>query len=214
MMTKRRLLMICCVALAACGESKPSSPLAEVAKEPLQAGVGLGDLKLMQTTLGAFAQQFGAGESVVTSEPAGTRIDFVKEGLAFLFRGAASCAAGLSEQLSTSAVDHDINGYLLQHPECEAMLLESIAAYIPQSGEPLYEGETLEGVGLNAAREMAERAYQQTQDALAAIEGGMELPEQQLHPADQLQYPGIRIYLGKDASGRDVVRKLEVVPRQ
>ena len=214
MMTKRLAALICCVAIAACGERKASSPLAEVAKEPLQAGVGLGDLKLTQTTLGAFAQQFGVGESVVTGEPAGTRVDFVKDGLSFLFRGEPSCAQGLAEQISPTNAQNDVNGYLLQHPECETMLLESIAAYIPQDGEPLYEGETLEGVGLNAAREMAERAYQQTQSALSALESGTELPEQQLQPGNELHYPGIRIYLGKDASGRDVVRKLEVVPRQ
>ncbi|HSL68880.1 MAG TPA: hypothetical protein VK864_01495 [Longimicrobiales bacterium] len=212
-MTKGLLALLSLAAIAGC-ERAPRSPLAEIAKEPLQAGVGLGELKLMQTTLGAFTRKFGATESVVTSDQTGAKIDFMKAGLAFLFRGDPACVQGLSEHVATASAQPDINGFLLQNPGCETMLLESIAAYIPQQGEPLYEGETVEGIGLNAARELAERAYRATQDAVTAIETGTPLPEQPLAAPNQLHYPGLRIHLGKDESGREVVRRLEIIPRQ
>ena len=198
---------------AGCAERSPSQ-FAALAEEPLQAGVGLGQLKLMQTTLGSFTRKFGLAESVVTTDETSARIDFVKEGLTFLFGGDPACAQALSERMSSASEPPDINAFLLQNPGCETMLLESIAAYIPEQNEPLYEGETLEGVGLNAAREMAERAYRATQDAVNALESGTPLPEQPPQAPDELRYPGLRIYLGRDPDGREVVRKLEVIPRE
>ena len=208
-MKKTVLVLLSLLTFSGCAERRPPSPLASIAKEPLQAGIGLGELKLLQTTLGAFTRQFGLTQSVVTPEQGGAKIDFLKDGLTFMFRGNPECAQGLTENMGS-----DINAYLLQHPDCETMLLETIAAWIPASGEPLYEGETVEGIGLNEARAMAERAYKATQDAVNALETGTPMPEQEPVPANEIRYPGIRIYLGRDANGNEVVRKLEVIPRQ
>jgi hypothetical protein len=213
MMIRRLYAITLAFAVAGCAERRPPSPLAQLAKEPLQAGVGLGDLKLQETTLGTFTRKYGNSDPVVTTEQTGTRIDFIKQGMAFLFRGDPACAKGLAEQMSNTGEKRDVNAFLLQNPDCETMLLESIAAYIPPVGEPLYEGETVEGIGLNAARELAERAYKATVTAVNALEMGEPMPEQELLPPDQLRQPGIRIYLGKDANGREVVRRLEIIPR-
>ena len=200
----RHLVALLLTACIAC-DSQPDSPLQAIANEPLQAGVGLGSLKLAQTTLGAFTRQFGTEQAAVTTDSIGAKIDFTRAGLSFLFRGDSACAHGL-------AAAQDANAYLLQNPQCETMLLESIAAYIPATGEPLYEGETVEGIGLNAARELAERSYAATQQAVSALESGTALPADFAPPSvDELRQPGIRIYLGKDAKGREVVRKLEVI---
>ena len=207
---KFRVLMMAGLLVAiGCAERAATSPFTSLSKQPLQPGVGLGTLKLQETTLGAFSRQYGLGQSVVTPDQTGAKIDFLKFGMAFLFRGDPACADKLS-----AAGQGDINNFLLQNPDCETMLLETIAAYVPASGEPVYEGETLEGVGLNAAREMAERAYRKTVEAVNALEMGTPLPEEPLAGPDEIRYPGIRVYLGKDASGREVVRRLEVVPRQ
>jgi hypothetical protein len=208
-MRKSVLIVLCLLAVSGCAERRPRSPLVKIAKEPLQAGIGLGELKLLQTTLGAFTREFGLSQSVVTPEQGGAMINFLKDGLTFMFRGNPECAQGLTENMGS-----DINRYLLDHPDCETMLLETIAAWIPASGDPLYEGETVEGIGLNAARAMAERAYKATVDAVNALETGVPLPEQEPVPANEIHYPGIRLYLGKDANGNEVVRKLEVIPRQ
>jgi len=212
-MTKRLLAILGLVVVAGCAERRPPSPLAQIAKEPLQAGIGLGELKLLQTTLRAFTSKFGEAQSVVSADQDGAKIDFIQAGLAFVFSGDPGCLQGLSQYMSAATEQRDINGFLLQNPTCETMLLEKIAAYIPPVGEPLYEGETVEGIGLNAARELAERAYKATQDAVTALETGTPLPEQSLQSPNEIHQPGIRIYLGKDASGREVVRRLEVIPR-
>ena len=191
------LAVVILAGTTACGGRADESPLAEIAKAPMQPGVGLGELKLKQTTIGAFTKKYDATQSVVTPEQDGAKIDFMKEGLSFLFRGNPECAAQLLERMRTSQ-DTDINKFLVDQPACETMLLETIAAYIPEMGEPLYEGETVEGVGLNAARAMAERAYQATQNAVNAMETGEALPEQEVAPPNELHQPGIRIYLGKE----------------
>ena len=213
MLTKRLYAIVLGFAVAGCAERRPPSPLEQLAKEPLQAGVGLGELKLQETTLGTFTRKYGDSDPVVTTEQTGAKVDFIKQGMAFLFRGDPACAKGLAEHMSKSGEKRDVNAFMLENPNCETMLLESIAAYIPPVGEPLYEGETVEGIGLNAARELAERAYKATQAAVNALETGEPLPEQEMLPPDELRQPGIRIYLGKDANGREVVRRLEIIPR-
>ena len=207
-MRLRVLVISACMVAGGCAERAATSPFTTLSRQPLKPGVGLGTLKLQETTLGAFTRQYGLTQSVVTPEQTGAKIDFLKFGMAFLFRGDPACAEGLS------AAGGDINNFLLQRPDCETMLLESIAAYIPPQGDPVYEGETLEGIGLNATRELAERAYRKTVDAVNALEMGTPLPEEPLSGPDEIRYPGIRVYLGKDARGREVVRRLEVVPRQ
>jgi hypothetical protein len=209
---KRLFALLTCAALAGCTEPDPPSPLAEIAHAPLQPGVGVGQLKLKQTTLGAFTRQYGLAQSVVTTEPDGTKVDFLKEGMAFVFRGDPVCAQRLTERIMADPEQRNLNEFVLQNPSCETMLLETIAAYIPQTGDPLYEGETVEGIGLNATRELAERSYRATQDAVNAIESGMPLSETPPVSPNELHHPGIRLYLGKDANGREVVRKLEIIP--
>jgi hypothetical protein len=213
-MTRRVLLTLILVATAGCAERRPPSALDQIAKAPMQAGVGLGELKLLKTTLSAFTHHYPLTESVVTTNETGAKIDFIKQGMTFLFQGAPECAKGLSEYMADSSKKGDINDFLLQHPDCETMLLESIAAWIPASGDPVYQGETVEGIGLNATRALAEQAYKRTQNALAALESGMPMAETEITPANEIHYPGIRLYLGKDANGNEVVRKLEVIPRQ
>jgi hypothetical protein len=209
---KALLAFLVCLPVAGCTEPAPPSPLAGIAHEPLQPGVGVGQLKLNQTTLGAFTRQYGLAQSVVTTEPAGTKVDFLKEGMAFVFHGDPVCAQRLTERLMSDPEQRNLNEFVLQNPSCETMLLETIAAYIPQTGDPLYEGETVEGIGLNATRELAERAYRATQEAVNALESGMPLAETPPASPNQLHHPGIRVYLGKDANGREVVRKLEIIP--
>ena len=212
-MTRPVLLTLLLLATTGCAERRPHSALDQIAKAPMQAGIGLGELKLLKTTLSSFTHQYPLTESVVTTNETGAKIDFIKQGMTFMFQGAPECAKGLSEYMVDSSKKGDINDFLLQHPDCETMLLESIAAWIPASGEPVYQGETVEGIGLNAARAMAEQAYKRTQDAVAALESGMPMPETEITPANEIHYPGIRLYLGRDANGNEVVRKLEVVPR-
>ena len=76
----------------------------------------------------------------------------------------------------------------------------------PQRGKFLARAHTI--------GDMAERAYQATQNAVNALENGTEMPPLAPPSPNEINYPGIRIYLGKDASGKEVVRKLEVIPRQ
>ena len=208
-MSRRLAVFLGFLIVIGCAERRVPSPFTSLAQAKMEAGVGLGTLKLEQTTLGAFTRQYGVTQSVITPEQNGAKIDFLHMGFAFLFKGDPACAQGLS-----AAAGGDLNAFLLQNPDCETMLLERIAAYIPPQGDAVYEGETIEGIGLNATKAMAERAYKATQDAVTALETGMPLPEQPLTPANEIYYPGIRITMGRDAHGNEVVRRLEVVPRQ
>src|SRR5262245_28635410 len=112
MQTTRLYAIVLAFAVAGCAERRPPTPLSELAKKPMQAGVGLGELKLQETTLGTFTRKYGDSDPVVTTEPAGAKIDFIKQGMAFLFRGDPACAQGLAEHISKTGEKRDVNAFM------------------------------------------------------------------------------------------------------
>jgi hypothetical protein len=82
------------LALGACGAAHDpaASALAPYAQATLTAGVGWGDLRLGQTTLGEVAQRFGEGDAhLIGGNELAFEVAYERGQVAFLFRIDAAC---------------------------------------------------------------------------------------------------------------------------
>ena len=204
-------LMLLPALTVGCADRRANTSLDALAKAPLQAGIGLGPLKLGQTTLGSVTRGFNVEDAAITTDQNAVRVDFLRQGLSLAFQGSVACVEGVMQRIMANANQQQMSEFFLSKPECETMLLESIAAYVPSVGDPFYEGVTVEGVGLNAARELAELRYKHTQAVLHSIETGEPMPDIPPPNPSELKHPGIRLTLGRDAEGREVVKRIEVI---
>ena len=113
------------LALGSCAQH--NAALAPYARATLTAGVGLGDLKLGQTTLGAVVQRFGV-ESVtqIASEEVGLELLYEHGQLALLFLVDPSCLASLGAAgLRPAAVE--MQKFLERNPCLREVRLASLS---------------------------------------------------------------------------------------
>ena len=134
--------------LAACGP-KPNPRLAPLAHARLEAGVGLGDLRLGKTTLGEFVDRFGTGfVSFVASDDAGLELIFEEAEIAFLFQF-ESMRWDDEEGRAIRRASGDLKGYLAAYPHRRGLPLTSITVRIDDDREStFYQGKLAEGVAL------------------------------------------------------------------
>lgn len=134
--------------LAACGHS-PDPRLAPLAHAKLEAGGGLGDLKLGQTTLGEFFDRFGAGRaSLVVADDAGFELDFEDGEISFLFEF-ESMRWSDEETAAIRRATRNMGEYLAANPQRRQLPLSSISVSIDDDREStFYKGKLAEGVAL------------------------------------------------------------------
>jgi hypothetical protein len=134
--------------LAACGP-KPDPRLAPLARATLEAGVGLGDLKLGKTTLGEFVDRFGTGfVTFVASDDAGLELIFEEAEIAFLFQF-ESMRWDDAEGQAIRRAPGDLKGYLAAYPARRSLPLTSITVRVDEDKEStFYKGKLAEGVAL------------------------------------------------------------------
>jgi len=139
-------------ALAGC--ERHNSALEPYAKATLQAGVGLGDLKLELTTLGSVVQRFGV-ESVtqIASDEIGLELLYERGQLALLFLIDPECLAALpGRSLRPAAVG--LAEFLQQHPCLAAQRLSSLSIREGKDAESSYfQGASDAGVKLWGGRD-------------------------------------------------------------
>jgi hypothetical protein len=138
------------LALAGCEQHK--SALEPYAKATLQAGVGLGDLKLGETTLGAAVQRLGV-ESVtaLASDEIGLELFYEHGQLALLFIIEPECMNTLKSGLRPATVD--LPAFLARTPCLRETTLSSLSVREGSSAaDSFFQGATDAGVKLWGGR--------------------------------------------------------------
>ena len=183
-------------ALAGCGVHNEA--LEPYAKATLQPGVGLGDLKLEQTTLGSVVARFGV-ETVtqIASDEIGLELLYERGQLALLFLIDPECLAKLPGR-SLRPAAAGLAEFLQQHPCLAAQRLSSLSIREGEDAESsFYQGATDKGVKLWADRN-AHGVYGMPGGGSAHILAGMN-PN---NPREQFHFQsGIAIYLKPPEDG-------------
>lgn len=123
--------------LAACGHS-PDPRLAPLAHATLEAGGGLGDLRLGETTLGQFFDRFGAGLTMFVAS----------DEIAFLFQF-GSARLSDEEVMAVRRATRNMGEYLTNYPQRRELPLSSITVRIDEDEEStFYKGKLAQGVAL------------------------------------------------------------------
>jgi hypothetical protein len=139
-------------ALAGCGQH--NAALEPYAKATLQSGVGLGDLKLEQTTLGSVVQRFGI-ESVtqLASDEIGLELLYEHGQLALLFLIDPECLATLpGRNLRPAAIG--LADFLEKNPCLRETKLSSLSVREGKDAESSYfQGASDAGVKLWGGRD-------------------------------------------------------------
>jgi hypothetical protein len=186
------------LALALSGCEQHNSALAPLAQATLQAGVGLGDLKLGQTTLGEVVQRYGV-ETVtqLASEEVGLELICEHGQLALLFLVDADCLAALTGKTLRPAA-FDLPGFLLHNPCLREMHLSSLSVREGSSASSsFFQGATDAGVKLWGERG-APLAHGKPDGGSAHITAGLN-PS---NPREQLHFKsGICFYLKPPENG-------------
>jgi hypothetical protein len=133
---------------AACGHS-PDPRLAPLAQATLEAGGGLGDLRLGQTTLGRFFDRFGAGLTMfVASDEIAFELAFEGGEIAFLFQF-DSARLSDEEVMAVRRATRNMGEYLAAYPQRRELPLSSITVRIDEDKEStFYKGKLAQGVAL------------------------------------------------------------------
>jgi len=145
----RRLSIVASLALlAACGP-RPNPHLAPLAHAKLEAGVGLGDVKLGEMTLGPFHDRFGAGfVTFVASDDAGLELVFEEGEIAFLFQF-EDMGWTDEEGIAIRRASRDLGAYLDAYPQRRSLPLTSITVRVDDDKEAtFFQGRLAEGVAL------------------------------------------------------------------
>lgn len=168
----RRLRVALLLLVAACGP-KADPRLAPLAIMQLEAGKGLGDLKLGETTLGPFFDRFGMGfVTFVATDDAGLELVFEEGEIAFLFQFESTRWTD-EEGAAIRRATRDLGAYLAAYPHRRALPLTSISVRVDDDKEStFYRGKLVEGVALfDPFRESALRVGGVEEGSLPLIAG-------------------------------------------
>jgi hypothetical protein len=146
--TVSRLPLLALALLAACGH-KIDPRLAPLANARLEAGVGLGDLRLGETTLGKCYDRFGLEVvSFIVTDDLALELSYEGGELALLFK----LEPGRMDDEEANALKRatrDLAGYLSAYPHRRDLALASISVRCDEDPEStFYKGRLAEGVAL------------------------------------------------------------------
>ncbi len=136
---------------AACSSPSGADDFASYRSAPLTAGVGLGDLRLGDTTLGAFFERFPGGvPSALIGDVIGAELAFPQVGLAFLFAMEGECHAAVAPRARRLASDlARPAAFFAEVPECRGAPLHSISVRAASTADAtFFVGQSDGGVAL------------------------------------------------------------------
>jgi hypothetical protein len=123
-------LLPCLANLTACGASQQPPVLPTSAAAVLQPGVGVGALRLGETTLLSFLQQHGSGQpaTMIADDAAAIELSFPQEQLHLVFALTPECTIALGSALrSVATLLNDPAAFSAEYPSCTGSALSSIA---------------------------------------------------------------------------------------
>lgn len=213
-----RVLSWTCAALmlgAGCTAKDSSSALERYADVTLEAGAGLGDLRLDETTLRQFIERFGTGRpSVVIGDESGLEFGFRSQGLSFLFMFNPACATALRGELRTVATRiDDAASFFADYPACADTTLSSLSIDAdPASDASFYVGGSDRGVRLLMPVTELYARYLDTADLRGLMLAGSTADDGRY---ELLTYAdGLAVHVGEAragvAAGRLVVLRMSV----
>lgn len=213
-----RVLTLACTALmlgAGCTAKDTSPALERYASTTLEAGTGLGDLRLGTTTLQQFIERFGTGRpSVVIGDEPGLELGFRSQGLSFLFIFDTDCATALGGETREVAtrIEHTTS-FFADYPACADTTLSSLSIDAESTGDvPFYAGASDRGVRLLVPLALVQTRYLETADLRGLMLAGSTAEDGRL---ELLTYAdGLAVHLGEArtgaAAGRFVVLRMSV----
>jgi hypothetical protein len=184
--------------LVLAGCTQHNSALAPLSKSTLTAGVGLGELRLGQTTLASVVQRYGV-ETVtqLASDEVGLELIYEHGQLALLFLVEPGCLEALPGRNLRPAA-FDLAGFLQRNACLRDLKLASLSVREGSSaGSSFFQGATDAGVKLGGARDDP-LAHGTPGGGSAHILAGLN-PN---NPREQLHFPsGICFYLQPPENG-------------
>lgn len=131
--------------------SQTSPALAAYASATLTAGIGLGDLKLGETTLGSIVDKFGPGQVAVGyGDDIWIELGFMLGEVRFMFAVTGQCYQDTGRGMKRLEVKPNITTLLKQHPSCKHLPLTEIylTARNTDPTKTFYKGRTDQGLRL------------------------------------------------------------------
>ena len=186
------------------------NPFRAYAASELVPGAGLGDLRVGETTLGAFLERFGAGlPSALYGDETVLEFTFARPGLSFMFVLQGACAAAVQRMHGTGLrALRTPRTFRRDEPACADAPLSQLELHAGGSdATTFWRGSTSSGVGLRMEREAAlERLGAQSDPRW----GSDEAPMWRMYASD-----GLVAWFEPDRTaggdGRWIVTRLRVV---
>ena len=146
----RILYLMLFISLTACGPSERNA-FAAYANAQLTAGVGLGDIKLNESSLGEIVARFGSGHpSVLFGDDTVLQLEFMKAEVRFSFFVTGQCQDEAGSTGMRLAIRQGIKKFLKTYPACTSLPLTTL--YLTAKGtkpdKTFYKGSTEQGIRL------------------------------------------------------------------
>lgn len=209
-MSKSSIVLAFALMAACSGADARLEPLARVA---LDAGGGLGTLRLGKTTLGEFVERFGSGRAdMVVSDQTGFELVFEGGQLSFLFLF-EQFPRDEKEVKAMRAGTRDLAGYLAAYPLRRALPLASISVGAGKTREEsFFQGRLDSGAALFDPLDEAGARIGIPNDGLTPMIAGMspKLPDNPYVYAEQ----GVVLYgeRAKDGEGPVLLTRMTIFP--
>lgn len=209
-MWRPSIVLVLALMTACSGADARLEPLA---RAPLEAGGGLGDVRLGATTLGAFVERFGSGRSdMVVSDQIGFELVFESGQLSFLFLY-EEFPRDEKEVKAMRAGTRDLAGYLAAYPQRRALPLASISVGAGKTREAtFFQGRLDSGAALFDPIDEAGGRIGIRNDGLTPMIAGMspKLPDNPYVYAEQ----GVVLYgqRAKEGEGPVLVTRMTIFP--
>lgn len=151
-------------------------PFRALSAAPAVPGVGIGDLRVGETELGAFLTRYGAGvPAALFSDDTAIELAFPRAGWTLTFALAGACAGDVQAGRGTVLrAMSDPRRFLREHPACAGERLQAIVLSSAVGGS--WRGEVAGGVRLGQPREEALAALGLEGSGVPETDGALPAP--------------------------------------